>query len=64
MRFRSTVNVNSFQESCFRPTDESGFAIGSLDLAGEMIDVIDFEKAIARTSGCYSESIRTVEALQ
>jgi chemotaxis signal transduction protein len=31
----------------FPPDDESGFAIGRLDIAGDMIDVIDFEKVIA-----------------
>jgi chemotaxis signal transduction protein len=31
----------------FPPIDENGFAIGRLDIAGDMIDVIDFEKVIA-----------------
>jgi chemotaxis signal transduction protein len=31
----------------FPPNDENGFAIGRLDLAGDVIDVIDFEKVIA-----------------
>jgi chemotaxis signal transduction protein len=31
----------------FPPNDENRFAIGRLDLAGDMIDVIDFEKVIA-----------------
>jgi CheW-like domain len=52
----------------FPPKDEDGFAIGSLDLAGDVIDVIDFEKAIARSLIVKSENVRTnvetTEALQ
>ena len=48
----------------FPPQDQHEFAIGSLDLAGDVIDVIDFEKAIARSLAAPSEQIRTAEALQ
>ena len=48
----------------FPPKDNEGFAIGSLDLAGEIIDVIDFEKAISRSLTTQSENVKTVEALQ
>jgi chemotaxis signal transduction protein len=48
----------------FPPEDNEGCAIGSLDLAGEIIEVIDFEKAIARSLAAHSESVGTMEALQ
>lgn len=48
----------------FPPRDEDGFAIGSLDLAGDVIDVIDFEKAIARSMGVKSENIGNSMALR
>lgn len=48
----------------FPPKDSAEFAIGSLDLAGDVIDVIDFEKAIARSVSLSSESAGTAEALQ
>jgi len=48
----------------FPPRDQHEFAIGSLDIAGDVIDVIDFEKAIARSLAGVSEQIGTAEALQ
>jgi chemotaxis signal transduction protein len=48
----------------FPPQDQQGFAIGSLDLAGEIVDVVDFEKAIARSLAAQSENVGTVETLQ
>jgi hypothetical protein len=43
----------------FPPKDDGGFAIGSLDLAGDVIDVIDFEKAIAHSRAIKSENVGT-----
>ena len=48
----------------FPPSDDNEFAIGRLDLAGEVIDVIDFEKVIAHGVAARSEHSATVEALQ
>jgi hypothetical protein len=48
----------------FPPNDENGFAIGRLDLAGDVIDVVDFEKVIARGLATGSEPSVTAEALQ
>jgi chemotaxis signal transduction protein len=48
----------------FPPKDHDGFAIGSLDLSGEIIDVIDFEKTIARSQTVQSGKFGAVEALQ
>jgi chemotaxis signal transduction protein len=45
----------------FPPNDENGFAIGRLDLAGDVIDVIDFEKVIAH--GLSTNTVHA-EALQ
>ncbi len=48
----------------FPPNDENGFAIGRLDLAGDVIDVIDFEKVIAHDLAARSEHSATAEALR
>jgi chemotaxis signal transduction protein len=45
----------------FPPNDENGFAVGRLDLAGDVIDVIDFEKVIAHS---LSANAAHAEALQ
>ena len=48
----------------FPPTNQDGFAIGTLDLAGGAIDVIDFEKVLAHGLAAGSDAAGTVEALQ
>jgi chemotaxis signal transduction protein len=48
----------------FPPNDQNEFAIGSLDLGGDVIDVIDFEKVIAHGLAAGSERSATAEALQ
>jgi chemotaxis signal transduction protein len=48
----------------FPSNDDNGFAIGRLDLAGDVIDVIDFEKVIANGLTVPSHHAATAEALQ
>jgi len=43
------------------PKDENGFAIGFLDIAGEPIEVLDLEKAIAHGLGVRSECVGAAE---
>ena len=48
----------------FPPKDPDGFAIGCLDLAGDVIEVIDLEKIVAHGLRAKAESVGTAEALQ
>jgi chemotaxis signal transduction protein len=48
----------------FPPNDPNGFAIGSLDLAGDVIDVIDFERVIANDLATTSGNFGSTKALQ
>jgi chemotaxis signal transduction protein len=48
----------------FPPNEDNAFAIGRLDLAGDVIDVIDFEKVIAHAFATSSERTASAEALQ
>jgi chemotaxis signal transduction protein len=48
----------------FPPNEDNAFAIGRLDLAGDVIDVIDFEKVIAHAFAISSERTASAEALQ
>lgn len=48
----------------FPPKEQGGFAIGCLDLAGDVIEVIDFEKVIAHGLGADSSHAGTTETLQ
>ena len=47
----------------FPSTDPDGFAIGSLDLAGEVIEVIDLEKIVTGELSAKTDRVGTAEAL-
>jgi chemotaxis signal transduction protein len=47
----------------FPPADPDGFAIGSLDLAGDVIEVIDLEKIVTHGLNAKPECVGTAEAL-
>ena len=48
----------------FPPKDQDGFAMGCLDLAGDVLEVIDLEKAIAHSLVAKPECVDTTEAVR